>query len=103
MSEQYVSLEVHTEFAKRIDAENNRQNKRIESLEHGLTQVGELVASVKVLATNMENMNKELAKQGEKLEEIEAKPGKRWETVVACVITSIVTAIMTMVLSGIIH
>lgn len=103
MSDQYVSLEVHTEFTKRIDAENNRQNKRLERLEQGQAQIGELVASVKVLATNMENMSKELSKQGERLEAIEAQPAKRWETVVACVITSIVTAIMTMVLSGIIH
>lgn len=30
MTMEYVSLEVHNEFVKRIEAEDNRQNKRIE-------------------------------------------------------------------------
>lgn len=96
----YVTKEVHDEFAKRIDEENERQNKRLSLLEAGQSQINELVATVKVLAVNMENMAKEQAKQGDRLTEIEGKPAKRWETLIACVITCIVTAVMAYFLKG---
>ena len=88
----YVTKAVHEEFARRIDEENDRQNKRLSILEQGQTQINELVSTVKVLAVNMENMAKEQVKQGAKLEEIEGKPAKRWETIISCIITALVTA-----------
>ena len=88
--DEYVSKAVHEEFARRIDEEDDRQNKRIALLEEGQKQINELVATVKVLAVNMETMAKEQAKQGAKLSEIEAKPAKRWETAIACLITGII-------------
>ena len=88
----YVTKAVHDEFARRIDEENDRQNKRLTILEQGQTQINELVSTVKVLAVNMENMAKEQVKQGAKLEEIEGKPAKRWETIIPCIITALVTA-----------
>ena len=88
----YVTKAVHEEFARRIDEENDRQNKRLTILEQGQTQINELVSTVKVLAVNMENMAKEQVKQGAKLEEIEGKPAKRWETIISCIITALVTA-----------
>jgi len=99
--EDFVTRVEHQEFAKRIDEENNRQNHRLSVLETGQAQIGELVSSVKVLAVNMETMSKELSKQGERLSEIEGKPGKRWDTVVACILTGIVGFLLNMLLSGI--
>ena len=99
--EDFVTKAVHDEFAKRIDEENTRQNHRISILETGQAQINELVASVKVLAVNMETMSKELSKQGERLAEIEGKPAKRWDTVVACIITGILGFVLNMMLSGI--
>lgn len=98
--EDYVTKAVHDEFAKRIDEENTRQNHRISILETGQAQINELVASVKVLAVNMETMSKELSKQGERLAEIEGKPAKRWDTVVACIITGILGFALNAMLSG---
>lgn len=97
----FVTKAVHDEFAKRIDEENTRQNHRISILETGQAQINELVASVKVLAVNMETMSKELSKQGERLAEIEGKPAKRWDTAVACIITGILGFVLNMMLSGI--
>ena len=98
--EDFVTKAVHDEFAKRIDEENTRQNHRISILETGQAQINELVASVKVLAVNMETMSKELSKQGERLAEIEGKPAKRWDTVGACIITGILGFVLNMMLSG---
>lgn len=97
----FVTRAVHEEFAKRIDEENDRQNHRLAILETGQAQIADLVSSVKVLAVNMETMSKELSKQGERLAEIEGKPAKRWETVVACIITGILGFILNMMLSGV--
>lgn len=99
--DEYVSKAVHEEFARRIDEENDRQNKRIALLEEGQKQINELVATVKVLAVNMETMAKEQAKQGAKLSEIEAKPAKRWETAVACLITGIIGFLLNYAFTGI--
>ena len=99
--EDYVTRAVHDEFAKRIDEENDRQNHRLTVLETGQAQINELVASVKVLAVNMETMSKELSKQGERLSDIEGKPAKRWETVVACIITGILGYVLSMALAGV--
>ena len=85
MSE-WVSTEVFTETMRRIDAEDSRQNSRLTELEIAQKQISELITSVKVLANNMEQMAKEQIKQGVRLQVIEEKPGKRWETVVACII-----------------
>ena len=89
---EFVTLEVHTEFAKRIEAEDTRQNKRIELIEQKQAQISELVASVKVLAANVESIAKEINEQGLRLKEIEGRPAKRWETLIGCIITSLVTA-----------
>lgn len=101
MSE-WVSTEVFTETMRRIDAEDNRQNTRLSELEIAQKQISELITSVKVLANNMETMAKEQMKQGVRLQAIEEKPGKRWETVIACIITGLVGAAVSAVVSGLV-
>ena len=39
----------HEEFAKRIDAENTRQNRRIEALEQSVDRFGRIASSVERL------------------------------------------------------
>lgn len=101
MSE-WVSTEVFTETMRRIDAEDNRQNTRLSELEIAQKQISELITSVKVLANNMESMAKEQIKQGVRLQAIEEKPGKRWETVVACIITGLVGAVISAAVAGLV-
>lgn len=101
MSE-WVSSEVFTETMRRIDAEDNRQNTRLTELEVAQKQISELITSVKVLANNMESMAKEQIKQGVRLQAIEEKPGKRWETVVACIITGLVGAVVSAAVAGLV-
>ena len=62
----------HEEFAKRIDAENTRQNRRIEALEQSVDRFGRIASSVERLATNMEGMLREQERQGERLDKLEA-------------------------------
>ena len=85
---EYVGREEHAEFAKRIDDEQHRQNKRIDSLEQTVKEISSLATSVEKLAKNMANMVKEQEKQGERLEALEGKDGEMWRTVVKYVLTT---------------
>ena len=96
MSEQeYLTVEVHREFAERIDAEE------LDKLEDGIVQLSELTSCVKVLTNTVENMVKEQVKQGERLEAIEDVPAKNWEKLVWAIGGAILTAIVAFILKQI--
>ena len=85
---EYVGREEHTEFAKRIEDEQHRQNRRIELLEEAVKQNTALTVSVEKLANNMKNTANEQIKQGERLEALEGRDGEMWRTVVKYVLTA---------------
>ncbi len=80
----------HEEFKKRLDAENHRQNRRIELLEQSIKQLNNLTASVEKLAVNMENMLKNQEEQGERLGELENRDGEKWRSLTGYVVTTLV-------------
>ena len=80
----------HDEFGRRIDEEQTRQNRRIESLEQGIARIEHLNVSIERLAMNMESMVKEQARQGERLEALENRDGEKWRTIVKYVLTTVV-------------
>lgn len=100
MAENYVLLEVHNEFAKRMEEEDERQNHRISDLEEHFKIVTNLVVSTEKLALSMESMAKELARQGAKLNDLEMKPAKRWDLIVSTIITGIAGAVVGIVVGG---
>lgn len=80
MSEiEYLPKSVHEEFAKRMEDENHRQNKRIEECEQRIRAVGEIVRSLDRLTVSVEQMAIEVQKQGERLENIEKEPADKWK------------------------
>ena len=102
MADEYITKELHDKDVERIDDENRRQNHRIDKLEETVKQIGELVTSVKVMAANIETMNKELSKQSEKLEQIEQRPAKHWDSVVSGIIAGVVGILIGLMSAGII-
>lgn len=100
MAEEFLTVELHNEFAKRIEEADKRQDHRITELEQNFKVVQELVVSTRELAMSMEAMAKELEKQGACLRELEFKPVKRWELVVTSVITGIIGALLGMMMKG---
>ena len=90
MDEKFVPIREHEEFAKRQDAENRRQNKRIDEIEENVRQLGALTTSVEKLASSMESMLKEQEKQGERLEVLEGRDGEMWRKVTGHIITAII-------------
>lgn len=80
----------HEEFVRRIEDEEHRQNRRLDIVEGNVSELMKLTASIERLATNMENMVKEQERQGDRLETLEARDGKKWRQVSGYVITAIV-------------
>ena len=94
MTEEFVSKEVHEEFARRIEAEDERQNKRLAKLEDAVGQMTELTVSIKELAANVANMAKEQGRFGDRLEAIEAKPAQNWDRIVWAIASAIIAGLI---------
>ena len=83
-----ISRAEHDEFCRRLEAEHkrltaedNRQNHRIDTLEEKL-------------ALNMEIMANELKQQGERLESLEARDGENWRKAVGHIVTVVIGAVI---------
>ena len=101
MEGDYLLRKVHDEFAKRMEDENTRQNKRIGALEDTVRQISALTVSVEKLAVNMESMLKEQGKQGERLATLEGRDGDKWRTVTSHILTAVVGAVICYILQHI--
>ena len=71
MDDEYLRRYEHQEFARGVDREQVRQNKRIADLEATVRQINDLTLSVQKLAINMENMLVNQTEQSKRLEELE--------------------------------
>lgn len=100
--DEITRAEIETLFG-RVNDENNRQNHRIDKLEGVVERISQLAEATTKLAASVESMQKEVEKQGKRLETLEAEPAEKWRAVVKTVVTVIVTAFVTYVLSGGLH
>lgn len=94
MDSGYLPRLEHEEFARRIEEENDRTNFRLKKLEEQGEERNRLLLSVERLATNIENMQKQLSAHDERLEAIENRDGETWRKVKWYVLTVIVGAII---------
>ena len=101
MEEQYLTKAVHDEFARRVDEENDRQNARISALETGLLEVNKITVQIERLTANIETMTGEIKKQGARLDAIEERPAKRWDTIITAIITGAVGILIGLISSGV--
>lgn len=84
----------------RVNDENARQNKRLDKLENVVEKINTLAEATTKLAASVESMQKEVEKHGARLEKIEEQPAEQWRAVIKTVITVLVTAAITYLLSG---
>ena len=95
----YLLKSVHEEFAIRMDEEHHRQNHRISALESSVKDISSLTTSVASLAKSVEQMAKAQEKQGKRLEALEQKPAKKWESFVDKVVWAVAAALIAFILS----
>lgn len=110
MDQDYITRREHEEFARRMDSENerirdenDRQNKRIAIVEESMDEFNQLVLQIERIAVSIQQMTAEISKQGKRLESIESKPGKRWETLISGIIGAIAGAIGAAIAGGLLH
>ena len=99
--EEYITRAEHKEFGERLDAENKRQNRRIDELDTAVKQIGELTTSVQKLAMPVESMVKEQGRQGDRLEALESRDGEMWRKVTGYAITTVLGIVIGFVLKQI--
>lgn len=99
--DEFISRAEHEEFMRRLDAENDRQNKRLGILEATVDKIGNLTVSVERLAMSVQTMAGELKAQGDRIEKVEGRDGEKWRTVTSHILTAIVGAIVAWGLSRI--
>lgn len=91
---EFMLKSVHDEFAKRIEEENRRQNKRIEVIEDHVCEITRIASNVEKLAINMEHMVGELKDQGIRIKTLEDRDGEMWRKVVSHIFTAIISIVI---------
>lgn len=97
-----ISRGEHEEFAKRIDAQERRQDKRLEMLENTVREIGDLTLSVQRLAQSLESMVEEQERQGRRLQALEDRDGEKWRKLMGYIATALTSGAVTLLLSQII-
>jgi hypothetical protein len=86
----YVTMELHNEYAKRMQEEHDRQNHRLDDLEKSVKENNKLVISVEKLAVSVQSMVDIQKTQGERLEALEERDGEMWRKLLTHALTAIV-------------
>lgn len=91
---------------KRIEEENNRQNKRLELLESNMQQIisqqlTTLTATIERLNLSVSNILKEQSEISDRLKKLENRDGDMWRTVVKYAITAVIGGLITFLLTRI--
>lgn len=94
-----ISRAEHEEFAKRIDAQEKRQDKRLEMLENTVREIGALTLSVQRLAQSLESMVEEQERQGRRLQALEDRDGEKWRKLMGYIATALTSGAVTLLLS----
>ena len=97
-----ISRAEHEEFARRIDAQEKRQDRRLELLEENVREIGALTASVQKLAQSLQSMVKEQEQQGRRLQALESRDGEKWRKLMGYIATALTSGAVTLLLSQII-
>lgn len=94
MDGSYISRLEHEEFARRIDAEDGRQNRRIALLEENSRHINSMTVSIERMAVSMESMLAEQKRQGERLEALEGEPAQAHRQIKMSVVTALISAVV---------
>ena len=97
-----ISRGEHEEFARRIDAQEKRQDRRLELLEENVREIGALTVSVQKLAQSLQSMVKEQEQQGRRLQALESRDGEKWRKLTVYIAKALTSGAVTLLLSQII-
>lgn len=99
--EDFVTVALHNEFADKIKAEDERQNKRISMLEESMKQIYILNTSVEKIAMSVETLTTEIGEQNKRLKAIEDKPAQNWDKLLWLIGGAVVSAVIAFIVKQI--
>ena len=85
----------HEKRLTETESRSKSNTRRLDKVEKWQADFGDLISTVKVLADREERVEKDVSEIKENVQEMKAKPGKRWDSVVDKVIFTIVGAVVT--------
>lgn len=96
--DEYITRHEYMERIGRSDDRMHNLDRRLSKVEELSDKLSEMAITMQGILVTMQAMQKEQAEQGKRLEKIEAEPGDAWKklkwTVIACVVTGLVTYFM---------
>ncbi len=90
------------EFIRQLQEADDRSRankKRIDHLEEAQKALTQMAKSVAVLANEQKNISEKLDCMDSKVDELEHKPGKRWDAVVDKIVLSVLAALVAWMLA----
>lgn len=93
MDDKYLLRVEHNEFAKRMEDEHHRQNRRIAEMEEHFEQIHALTLSIEKMAMNIESLDKSIKRQWEHIEKLEEAPVNNWNKLKDGILGAIAAAI----------
>lgn len=91
----------HEERLSKVEERAKSNTKRLDEIEERQNNLDELVASVRVLATREERVEKDVTEIKADVKSIKEKPGQRWEAMVDKIAWAIVAAVIAFLLGRI--
>ena len=95
----YITRPEHEEFKKRIEDEETRQNHRLEVIENRVDKLIDMQASLAVMQAGIDSISSEVKRIGAEVDSIRQEPADKWKKAVWIVVTVVITAVVTYVLS----
>lgn len=99
MEEQYITRPEHEEFKKRIEDEESRQNHRIEVVENRVDKLIDMQATLAVMQAGINSISQEVKRIGAEVDSIKQEPADKWKKATWIVVTALITACATYILS----
>lgn len=87
-------MEQNTEMLIQTSERAKSNSHRLDELEEQNKVLNELVVSVKLMAQSTDQMAKELASQGKRLEKLEQQPGERWKMMIKTISTTVISTLV---------
>lgn len=91
----------HEERLSKVEERAKSNTKRLDEVEERQNNLDELAASVRVLATREERVEKDVTEIKSDVKSIKEKPGKRWEAMVDKIVWAVLAAVIAFLLGRI--
>lgn len=88
MDDGVITMAFHEEYARRVEEEDKRQNKRLDRLEKAVEETHNLAISIERLTISVQSMVEEQKAQGKRLDTLEERDGAMWRKIVGYAVTA---------------